>query len=131
MLKERLIVYESLGPGERQWILWVRNEDMVCCSRFMLLDQIICGFAHGDVIVHATGFDSDPSQNNEGRRRRGCHFFKKVPEHEQPQCCRYVATSTNRCSASNRLHILKSFLELVQQCLTRNLHHVQLILCHA
>ena len=70
MLKERLIVYESLGPGERQWILWVRNEDMVCYSRFMLLDQIIFGFAHGDVIVHATGFDSDPSQNNEGRRRR-------------------------------------------------------------
>jgi hypothetical protein len=46
------------------------------------------------------------------------------------QMLRHKAWKVRRVS-QKRLHILKSFLELVQQCLTRNLHHVQLILCDA
>ena len=68
MLQKGLVIHECLCPGEQQGVVWVCDEDMVCCSGFILLDQIIGGLAHRDVVINAAGLDPNPRQNDKSRR---------------------------------------------------------------
>ena len=71
MLKKGGVVDEGLGPSEQEGVVWIRHEHMMRRPRFILLDQIIRGLAHGDVLVNASGLDPNSRQNDERGGRWG------------------------------------------------------------
>ena len=95
-----------------------------------------------EYIKHAGGLSTEFSYPYHAKDQKCTFNASASTTAPQSACCvdstRHDAIDTTPStpwrsaeSARNRLHILKSFLQLVKQCLTHNLHHVQLILCHA